>query len=466
VNILQIVKDPKLFGSWFKGDSWQAWKAFLAACFALPATAEQREIFKSCTGRTEWPTAQAKETWLCVGRRGGKSILAALVAVFLACFRGYAGILGPGEVATVMVIAADRRQARVVLRFVTGFLEGVPMLKAMITRRTQETIELSNRVVLEVHTCSFRTTRGYTLAAVVCDEIAFWRNEDSASPDIEILNGLRPGMSTIPGALLLCISSPYARRGALWEAFRKHYGKDSDPVLVWQAPTRTMNPSVDQSIIDAALEADEASARAEYLAEFRSDLEVFIPVEVLRACVIPGRIALPPVAGNRYVGFVDPAGGSGSDSMTLGIAHRTESDRLILDCLLERKPPFNPAEVAAEFSATLLSYRCREIQGDRFAGEWCRQPFGNRGIRYEPASKNKSEIYLDTLPLLNSARVELLDNPRLIHQLASLERRVSKSGRDSVDHGPRGHDDCANSACGALILASSGRRPHDFGITV
>src|SRR5262249_36329059 len=68
--------------------------------------------------------------------------------------------------------------------------------------------------VIEVHTASFQAVRGYTLIGAVCDEIAFWRAEDSANPDTEILNGLRPGMATVSGAMLLCISSPYARRRA------------------------------------------------------------------------------------------------------------------------------------------------------------------------------------------------------------------------------------------------------------
>ena len=88
------------------------------------------------------------------------------------------------------------------------------------------------------------------------------------TPDTEILNGLRPGMATVPGALLLCISSPYARRGALWEAYRQHYGQEGDPILVWQADTRSMNPSVDEQIIADAYEQDEAAAAAEYGGQF------------------------------------------------------------------------------------------------------------------------------------------------------------------------------------------------------
>jgi hypothetical protein len=185
------------------------------------------------------PRQPSREAWIVAGRRGGKSLVAALIAVYRACFIDYTKHLSPGEVATVMVIAADRRQARVILRYIGAFLEGVPMLSALVLNRTKESFELSNRVVIEIHTCSFRAVRGYTIVAAVCDEVAFWRSEESsANIDSEVIAALRPALSTIPGSLLLCISSPYARRGALWDAYKRHYGKDDDSVLVWQAATR------------------------------------------------------------------------------------------------------------------------------------------------------------------------------------------------------------------------------------
>ena len=54
-----------------------------------------------------------------------------------------------------------------------------------------------------MHTCSFRTTRGYTVVAACCDELAFWRGEDSSNPDDEIINAIKPAMATIPNAMLL-----------------------------------------------------------------------------------------------------------------------------------------------------------------------------------------------------------------------------------------------------------------------
>lgn len=158
----------------------------------------------------------------------------ALIAVFLACFRDYRAYLGPGEKAVVMIVAADRKQARQVLRFVRGLL-CAPVLAKRVINDISESIELVGDAVIEVITAS-HAVRGYTVAACLCDELAFWPREDSSTPDQAILEAIRPAMATIPNSLLICASSPYARRGALWGAFQRHYGKDDVSTLVC-APT-------------------------------------------------------------------------------------------------------------------------------------------------------------------------------------------------------------------------------------
>jgi hypothetical protein len=453
VNILGATRDPQLFGPWFKNRaSWASWFAFLASLFALPMTPEQLAIFQQCTGRIYPPASPVTEAWLSCGRRAGKSFVLALTAVYLATFRDWRPYLQRGERATILVIACDRRQARVILRYVSGLLANISLLSGMIEREKQESFDLSNSVTIEIQTASFKTTRGYTIAAALCDEIAFWPSDDAAEPDYEVLDALRPGMATLPGAMLLCASSPYARKGALWDAWRRHFGKENDPVLFWKAPTRSMNPTVSQSIIDAALERDPAAAAAEWLAEFRQDVEAFIAREVVEAAVIPDLFELPPVSGKHYLAFVDPSGGS-SDSMTLAVAHR-DGDRGVLDCLREVRPPFSPDDVVAEFSALLKTYRLHNVVGDRYGGEWPAERFRVHGIKYEASEKTKSQLYGEVLPLINAGRVELLDHPRLIAQLCGLERRTARGGRDSIDHTPGGHDDVANVGAGALVAAA------------
>src|SRR5438445_1148349 len=211
-------------------------------------TPEQLAIYQEHTGRAAPPLAPLQEGWLVCGRRAGKSFILAVIAIFLACFRDWRPFLGPGEVGTIMIVAADRKQARVIMRYCLGLLKSVPMLAQLIEGETRETIALRNRVVIEIHTASFRTTRGYTVLAALLDELAYFPVDENASePDTEIIAAIRPAMATIPGAMLLCASSPYARRGALWETYRKYHGQDG-PILVWQAPSRAMNPTVPQSL--------------------------------------------------------------------------------------------------------------------------------------------------------------------------------------------------------------------------
>jgi hypothetical protein len=453
MTLLDATSDRHLFAPWFKDRaSWHAWFAFIAALFALPLTAEQLATFKQCTGRSTPPMTPAAEAWLVCGRRAGKSFALSLCATFLACFRDYRAYLAPGEAATIRVMAADRDQARTIFRYVAALLRDVPMLAKLIERETAEAFELSNRVVIEVGAASFRASRGYTYAAILADEVAFWRSDDGANPDVEILRALRPGMVTIPGAMLLCASSPYAMRGELWGAHRRHFGKDGDPILVWQAPTRVMNPSVPQSVVDAALEADPAAASAEYLATFRTDVESFVSRDVVDFAIVLGRHELPRAEGVRYIAFVDPSGGS-NDSMTMAIAHLEGHQRVVLDLIRERRPPFSPDDVVKEFSALLKAYGTSTVRGDRYGGLWPRERFSVHGVEYMIADKPKSDIYRDLLPTLNSGRVELLDHSRLIGQLCGLERRTARGGRDSIDHPPGAHDDVANAVAGAIVTA-------------
>ena len=188
MNIVQAINDPKVFGRYFKAESWNAWRVFLAALFGLPLGCDKLTLYRQCTGRATAPTKPLNEAWLVVGRRGGKSFVLAVIATFLACFKDWRPYLAPGEVGTIMIIAKDRAQARSIKRYVSGLLRETSMLAPLIESETAEGVHLRNRVVIEVHAASFRSVRGYTVIAALLDEIAFWR-------------ATRPAPSPIPRSL-------------------------------------------------------------------------------------------------------------------------------------------------------------------------------------------------------------------------------------------------------------------------
>ena len=462
-NILRAISDPQVFAPAFKNDdTWKSWFAFLAALFGLPMTSEQLALYQQCTGRKLAPVTRAVEAWLVCGRRAGKSFILALVAVFLACFFDWTPHLGPGERGTIMIIAADRRQARTIMRYVKGLLCSVPMLARTIEAQRTESIDLSNRITIEVHTASFRTVRGYTVVAALLDELAFWQGEDSSNPDFEIVTAIRPAMATIPNAMLLCASSPYARKGALWEAYHRYFGQDGPvPILVWQASTRTMNPTVPQSFIDAEYDKDPVAAEAEFGAQFRTDLEAYVSREAVEACVEWGVHERGVLDGIRYGGFVDVSGG-GANSFALAIGHK-EGEIGVLDCTREVRPPLSPEAVITEFADLLKTYRITKVIGDRYGGQFPVEQFQKNGIKYEPSKDPKGALYLNFLPMLNSGKIKLLGNKRLVSQLLGLERNTARGGRDFIDHARGGHDDVANAVAGALLAATAKKPKMRFG---
>lgn len=449
MNIREAMTDPGLFGVQFGGDSFIAWRALLSGFYGLSLSADELPHWQGLTGRQSAPESAHDEFWMVVGRRGGKSQAAALLAVYESAFKDYRDRLAPGEMATVLCLAADRKQARSVFRYIVGLLHSNPMLERLIVREDKESIELSNRTVIEVGTASFRSTRGYTLAAVICDEVAFWRSEDSANPDFEIINAIRPGLATLDGPLI-ALSSPYSRKGALWDAHRRYFGKDGR-ILVAKAPTLTMNPTLPRRIVDQAYDRDPDAARAEYGAEFRQDLESFIQRETIESAMRASPPELPYDRRYKYFGFADPAGG-GKDEFTLSIGHN-EGQTVVVDLVRGRHGV--PAAIVSDYADLLTAYGIRKVWLDKYAGSWPTDEFSRHGIEGITAEQARTGLYLDTLAALNSDRVQLPPDNKMLNQFINLERRTSRNGRETVDHPSGSHDDRSNAAAGLVAHLSA-----------
>ena len=451
IDIVQGIHDRKIFRTLFKDlSTWAAWLVCLKAIFAIPMTKDELKIYRKYTDRKKPPSIPFKEVFLIVGRRGGKSFISALIAVYLSVFKDWRDHLGPGETGYIMILATDKAQATVVLNYIKEILR-LPIFKGYVINETREEIQLKNNIIISVHTCSYRSLRGYSILAAICDEAAFWRIE-GANPSKEILTALRPSLGNIPDSLLLVISTGYSKTGILWEAHRDKYGQNDKEVLVWKAGTRDMNPGYSKKVIDRALKEDYSAARAEYFGEFRADLESYISTEALDAVIIPGRYELPKIDGSFGFAFCDPSGGRG-DAMTLSICHKEESGKIVQDCIRVQRPPFNPQDCVEEFAEVIKNYGLSSVTGDKYSGEWCSSAFEKEGITYNNSELSKSDIYLEFLPLVMQGQVELLDHKKQAIELRQLERRTGK-GKDTVDH-PRGlHDDVANSCAGGCVLVT------------
>jgi phage terminase large subunit-like protein len=193
MSIDRALADRRLLGAAL-GDlgSWSTWLVVLKAAFGLPLSDAEIATFCKVAGDRPPPGKQVKELWCVCARRSGKSRVAAALAVYLALFQQHK--LARGEVGHVLTLAPTADQARTVFQYCSGFVDGSDALRREVVSTTATEIKLRNNCVTGVHACSHRSVRGRTLLATIFDETAFWRDEASATPDVEVYRAVMPSL--------------------------------------------------------------------------------------------------------------------------------------------------------------------------------------------------------------------------------------------------------------------------------
>lgn len=293
-DIITAMNDPNLFGPWFRGPSWDGWRSIVKAIYCLPMSDLELAFFRSVAERDP-PTKRCREAWICAGRRSGKDSVTSMIKAHSAAFFNGAAKLRRGERALCLSLACDRDQARIIVDYTRAYFTDIPPLAGLVDgEMTRDSWRLLNATEIACGTNNYRSVRGRPILTVSLDECAFYKSEDSATPDVETYRALMPGLATIDDAMLIAISSPHAKSGLLYQKYVEHYGRDSDDVLFVRAPTTALNPTIDHRIIEKALAEDFDAANAEWNAVFREGISGLIGSEVMRRCIVPGRTILQP----------------------------------------------------------------------------------------------------------------------------------------------------------------------------
>lgn len=454
--------DPLLLGAAIDDiDTWATWRTILRAAFGHPLTDPELDLLAILAGpNCPPPTSPVRELWVIAGRRSGKSRMAAAVASYVGSL-DHRSRLAPGETGYIVVMSPTRDQSKAIANYIAAFFARSPILRQMVISTSDEEIELVGNIKIAVTTNSFRTIRSRTILLAVFDETAFWRDETSANPDAEVYRAVKPALIA-SGGMLLGISSPYRQIGLLHEKWRKYWNKESDHLII-RAPTTLLNPTIDPALIERERADDPESARAEWDAEWRTGISSLLTDDVIDDAIDVNRpIELPPRKNQyRYYTFVDASGGR-HDQFAIAIGHveneNEPNERFVLDVIRGRKPPFDPFVVAGEYAALARWYGCSTVTGDAYGAEWVRESFEKNGATYRTSRRNKSELYLEMIAPFSRGLVQLPNDPILVRELRLLERRVARSGRDSVDHPTTSgsSDDRANALAGVLYLATNG----------
>jgi hypothetical protein len=426
-----------------------AWIAAYRALDGEKLNASELEAWRSMTGLEDYASQDRRELVSIKGRRAQGSKTACKYLIYKLHTGDYRRFAAKSDRLHVPIIAQVRETAREIMSYLHSFYENSDALRSEVHELFKQSIELKNGFVLSVQTCSYRAPRGITAPLALLDEVGVWRFEGS-DIDHEVVRSLTPAMVQFPNRKLILLGSPWVKAGVLFERWERR--AESNDRLVLHCPTPLMNPMISAEDLAREEQNDPQNYRREFLAEWLSDVDAFLPETDIAAAVRPGvRERIPAdVYREIYCAALDASGLSGRDKFTLAVAHcsrRASSQAPTVEFdLLRGWSRSGVGEVCDEIAVILKSYGLKAVVGDQFGFSFLKELLAQRGISVSQrpfTARSKPEILLDLKLGLAQGRVSLLDHAESLRELRMLESRRTSGGNYSIA-APRGqHDDYA-----------------------
>lgn len=446
---------------------------------------------------------------MIIGRRGGKTTISAMLALYCAVRTNWKPYLTKTPAATVAILSHTKELSEEILEIIRGLVEESPVLRRLqdpTKKDTQTTFNLKvpfaepgkdgkpklvwSRVQIKVGAASKRTIRGRAICAMLCDEIAFWNLDENAKErDDDILRAARPSLLQFKDkSLLIKLSSPGIKQGVLYNEWLKRH-EMPDSYVTFKAPSWVWNTILDEAAFKEEYEVDPQGFATEFRADFVDSISNFILPEFVDLCTVRGVTFLPPDdrkgAEVTYSAAIDAAFKGDRFAFTLlGQDGKTGKVKQYVIHTWEgsRKAPVKAHDVAQFIRNVCKQYRIARVHADQYAFQPLREIFAEYGITLEEnpfSNQYKRKIYFNLKKLVHNQQIDLLDHEIQRNEVKQLQVEQTATGMVRIGHPPGGKDDCADcTAIAAFKLAElagtglsdvgeiAGSAQTDYGIQV
>jgi hypothetical protein len=451
VGLLEACDDPRLFN--------------------FPLWPRQRELLEAVQ------VGHRFHVW-ALGRRSGKTTMAALVGLWTCLFRPEApACVRRGERFYSVAVATNLRQARLFVSAARSIVEASPLLAPLLVSTTEDELVFSTGGVLTAFTCSSRGGRGWPIACLLMDEAAFFQSE-TEGPQVadRVFEALVPSTAQF-GALarIILASTPYGTDGLFAETWQRASNGEIPNAVAQRATTREVNPTIDAGFFEAEEARDPDTFRSEYGAEFVGSGGAFLDPEVVEQAVADRHELLPEHASG-WVAGLDPA--FASDPFGLALVGR-RGGRLVLGRVQAWQPVrrwFRKAdsfeerrevedELLFEVAGVCKQYRARVVT-DQYAAPQVVARLRELGLTVTAipmTATSKTQAFQELRARLNMAELELYRDKQLLAELSRLRTRYTAGS--SVVVNPRvggSHGDLAQALALAVYSMRGGEQLFTF----
>lgn len=416
---------------------------------------------------------------LICGRRSGKTLIAAIIAIYCSISNNWKTFLKKTPYATALILSHSREFSDEVLELIRTLIESSPILSMLINKDKKNTSSTMNlkipwillnsqiqysRVQIKVGAASSKTTRGVAACVILFDEIAFWNlDENMKETDSKIVKAVRPSTKQFgEHAMLIKLSSPGIKQGVLYDEYKKdRAGELPNTYAVFKAPSWAMSPEdvVPSSEFVEEFNLDPDSFDQEYRGNFADSLSFFITPEYIEMAVLKKvTFQAPEGDATKYTAAIDAA--YKGDRFTFSVsAYANGRLRQYVSKAWEgtRQKPVSSFEVAEYIRNVCKQFGIDEVGADQYAFQPLREIFNTYGVVlkeyvFTPAFKKK--IYFNLKKLIHSQQADLLDNEIQTRELKELIVEQGQSGNIKIGHPAGGTDDFADSLAISAFLAT------------
>lgn len=423
---------------------------------------------------------------LVCGRRSGKTLLSAIIAIYCAISNNWKPFLNKTPFATVLIMSHSREFSDEVLEVIKGLIEVSPILSKLINKRAKQTASAMNikvpwivdgkieysKVQIKVGAASSKTTRGIAACAVLCDEIAYWNlDENMKETDVKILKAVRPALKQFGAlAMLIKLSSPGIKQGVLYNEYEMNLkGTLPKSYAVFKAPSWMMNNILPKEEFYEEEQLDQDGFDTEYRANFADSLSNFIMPQYVDLAKQHGIKFLPPKDEDKdikYFAAIDAA--FKKDKFTFSLVSVSENrvtQHVVMGWEGSKKEPVKAHVVAQWIRNVIKTFPVDHVAADQFAFQPLKEIFDQYDVtlqEYTFSPKFKKQIYFNLKKLVHSQQLDLLDHDLQARELKELVVEQSATGTIKIGHPAAGSDDFADALAVASFLATEGQTTGKF----
>ncbi len=437
------------------------------------------ELYEYFTGHKYDPEKinVIRDVSLIIGRRGGKTMCAAILAIYCCIKKNWKPMLGRKKVATILVMSHTTVFSDEIIEEVRAMIEESPVLSRLINlkaKNTQSTINLKipflndkgsitySYVRIRSNAASQKSTRGSACPAIIADEIAFWGSDPNAKEtDADIVNAAKPSMLQFEDdAMWIDLSSPNLKQGVLYEKYEKRK-EASKKSVVLKAPSWVFNNRYRGEDFWEYWKEDKINFDREYRANFTDSVSAFISSHFIDLAVLDNVKFQAPEdkkLGVTYTAAIDAA--FKKDRFTFSIVglHENRIKQYVsMGWEGTRLKPVSATQVAKFISKAQKEYGFDKVIADQYAFQPLREIFEQHQVVLEEASFTqplKKKIYYNLRRLIHSQQLDLLDRKEQTDELKSLVAEQNTFGNIKIGHPQGGTDDFADSLASAVFVAT------------